>query len=261
VREDFPKTVLDTLAKRVGYRCSNPCCRKLTSGPHTSEAKVVNIGVAAHIAAASPGGPRYDPSMSSEQRRAAENGIWLCQTCGKLVDNDEVRYPAALLREWRRKAEEAALQDIESSHRGTISEGEHSIRFGVEDWKVWRERGNLHDDAVVFISEWRRGDVRFSGTVRLRNNLGWDDQLHRFRAEFRKGDQPLFTDSYVLDDKPVVLPPRKWVSLDLSHGLRDHSIAETADSVWLLAETVGDNVRFEWLLAKLAVRIADLEEA
>ncbi len=107
MRDDFPKAVAETLAKRVGHHCSNPSCRKLTSGPHTEEAKAVNVGVAAHITAASSGGPRYDPFLTPEQRRSVDNGIWLCQTCGKLVDNDEARYPAMQLREWRQKAEES----------------------------------------------------------------------------------------------------------------------------------------------------------
>ncbi len=262
VRDDFPKAILETLAKRVGYRCSNPSCRKLTSGPHTDEAKVVNVGVAGHITAASPGGPRYDPSLSTEQRRSADNGIWLCQTCGKLVDNDETRFPVQLLREWRRQAEEAARQEVESAPLDLAAHGEHSIRFGVDDWKVWRERGNLPGDGVWFISGWRRGDVRFSCTVRLRNDLEWEDQLHRFRADFRRGNQSLFTDTYVLDDdKPVVLPSRKWVSLDVCHGLRERSVIEAADSIWLVSEAVGDNVQFEWLLAKPAVKVDDLEEA
>jgi hypothetical protein len=261
VRDDFPKTVLETLAKRVGYRCSNPACRKLTSGPHTDDTKALNVGVGAHITAASPGGPRYDTALTAEQRRSADNGVWLCHTCGKLVDNDEMRYPIALLREWRQKAEEAALQEIESLQQGTAAYGEHSIRFAVDDWQVWRERGKLPGDKVVFLDGWRRGDVRYSCTIRLRNNLEWEDQLHRFRAEFRRSDQTIFTDTYVLDDdKPVVLPPRKWVSLDVCHGLRDHSIAETVDSLWLVAEAVGDNVRYEWLLAKLAVKVDELEE-
>ena len=115
MRDDFSKPVVETLAKRVGNRCSNPACRKLTSGPHTDESKAVNVGIGGHITAASPGGPRYDPSLTPEQRRSADNGIWLCQTCGKLVDNDEVRFPATLLREWRQKAEDAARQEVESS--------------------------------------------------------------------------------------------------------------------------------------------------
>ncbi len=261
MRDDFPKVVLETLAKRVGYRCSNPSCRKLTSGPHTDDAKSVNVGVGAHITAASPGGPRYDPSLTPDQRRSAENGVWLCQTCGKLVDNDEGRYSVAQLRQWRQVAEDAARQEVECLQPGVSTRGEHSIRFGVDDWNVWRERGNLPGDTVVFIDGWRRGDVRYSCVVRFRNDLEWEEQLHRFKADFRKGDQSLFTDTYVLDDKPVVLPPRKWVSLDVNHGLRDQSIAEAVDSVWLVAETVGDNVRFEWLLAKLAVKVDQLEEA
>lgn len=136
----------------------------------------------------------------------------------------------------------------------------HLICFGVDDWKVWREQGNLASDSLVCHSEWRRGDFRYSCTVRLRNDMEWQDQIHRFGAEFRKGDVSLFRDTYVLDNETVVLPPRKWVSLNIDHGLRDRSIAETADSVWLVAEGVGDNVRFEWLLAKLAVKMDDLEE-
>jgi hypothetical protein len=148
-------------ANRVGYRCSNPARRKLTSGPHTDETKALNVGVGAHITAASPGGPRYDPSLSAVQRGSAENGIWLCQTCAKLVDNDEVRYTVPLLREWRQKAEEIALQEIESSQPKKSALEERAIRFSVDDWNVWREQGNLPGDALVFISGWRRGEVRY----------------------------------------------------------------------------------------------------
>lgn len=48
MRDDFPKHVVETLAKRVGNRCSNPGCRKRTSGPHTEDDKALNIGLAGH---------------------------------------------------------------------------------------------------------------------------------------------------------------------------------------------------------------------
>lgn len=98
---------------RVGVRCSNLLCRKLTTGPRTESPHIINIGVAAHITAASPGGPRYDLSLSSQQRESPENGIWLCQNCGKLIDNDPARYPAEVLREWKAKAEASALAGLE----------------------------------------------------------------------------------------------------------------------------------------------------
>ncbi len=112
-RDDFSKQTLDTLAKRVGVRCSNPSCRKLTTGPRTESYHVVNIGVGAHITAAAPGGPRHDPSLTPEQRQSPENGIWLCQNCAKLIDNNPPRYPVGVLRDWKTQAEASALAEIE----------------------------------------------------------------------------------------------------------------------------------------------------
>ena len=114
MRHDFLHKTIDTLAKRVGTRCSNPACRKLTTGPGVDPSRVVNIGAAAHITAASPGGPRYDPGLSPDERRAPENGIWLYQNCAKLVDSDPLRYSTALLREWKERVETEVLSSIES---------------------------------------------------------------------------------------------------------------------------------------------------
>ena len=76
--------------------------------------KTVNIGVAAHIAAAAPGGPRYDDKMTPEERCGIENAVWLCQNCAKLIDNDPPRYTTDLLRRCRRLSEEAAMLGVES---------------------------------------------------------------------------------------------------------------------------------------------------
>jgi hypothetical protein len=114
MRNDFSNQTKAILAKRVGFRCSNPHCRQLTSGPHTEPTGSINIGVAAHITAASPGGPRYDVYISAEKRKSQDNGIWLCEKCAKLVDSDEVRYTVGKLREWKRIAEAETLKQIES---------------------------------------------------------------------------------------------------------------------------------------------------
>ena len=113
MRDDFDAKTKEVLARRVGYRCSNPDCRKLTSGPQEDPAKAVSIGVAAHITAASEGGPRYDPSLSPEERRSVDNGLWLCQNCAKLIDSDVQRYTLELLREWKRQAEQRARDEVE----------------------------------------------------------------------------------------------------------------------------------------------------
>ena len=101
MRDDFTEEVKRTLAARVGNHCSNPGCRALTSGPQVDPGKALNVGVAAHITAAAPAGPRYNPLLLSQERCHADNGIWLCQTCAKLVDNDPSQFPAHVLRAWK----------------------------------------------------------------------------------------------------------------------------------------------------------------
>lgn len=69
---------------------------------------MTNIGVAAHISAASPGGARYDATLTPEMRSDAANGIWLCQTHAKLIDDDEFTYTSAVLSDWKETAEQMA---------------------------------------------------------------------------------------------------------------------------------------------------------
>ena len=111
-RDEFSKTTKDTLAKRVGYFCSFESCGAVTVGPASSEKRVANVGVASHIAAAAPGGPRFDATMTPEERKSESNGIWLCQIHGKHVDDDTALYEVARLREEKKKAEERAQARI-----------------------------------------------------------------------------------------------------------------------------------------------------
>lgn len=110
-RDDFRAPVIRTIAQRAGYRCSNQTCLRPTIGPDGAD-KSASIGVAAHITAAAEGGPRYDPSLTPEERGAAENGIWLCQTCSRLVDVDVAGHPVNQLKEWKTFAEMRAYLGI-----------------------------------------------------------------------------------------------------------------------------------------------------
>lgn len=114
MRDDFAKGTIELFAKRVGFRCSRPACRRPTSGPQVDQGKTINVGVAAHIRAASSGGPRYDPTMTSEQRSSHENGIWLCAFCERLIDRDVTRYPADVLLAWKATAEAMAAAELAS---------------------------------------------------------------------------------------------------------------------------------------------------
>ncbi|MBN2187047.1 MAG: hypothetical protein JW732_06320 [Dehalococcoidia bacterium] len=100
-RDDFPERVKRIVAQRAAYFCSRPECRNLTLGPHSDPEKALSNGVAAHICAASPGGPRFDPTQTEEERRSLDNAIWLCHSCSDLVDKDEQAFPKEVLREWK----------------------------------------------------------------------------------------------------------------------------------------------------------------
>jgi hypothetical protein len=108
-RDDFTASVIRTLAARVNLCCSNPGCHAPTSGPDTG-AGSINVGVAAHITAASPGGPRYEDGMAPDERASAKNGIWLCQRCAKQVDSDPADYGVEVLQAWKITAEHQAAR-------------------------------------------------------------------------------------------------------------------------------------------------------
>ena len=79
MRDDFTEDVKRVLANRVGHECSNPDCRASTSGPQADSTKALNLGVAAHITAASPRGPRFDQSLAGGPALSspAQNTKWV----------------------------------------------------------------------------------------------------------------------------------------------------------------------------------------
>lgn len=112
IEDRFKQPVIAILVKRAANRCSNPDCGAITSGPTEDPNDAVNVGEAAHIYGANPGSARYEPSMTSTERSAITNAIWLCSNCHKLVDNDPYRYPAGLLFEWQRAHERRIAERV-----------------------------------------------------------------------------------------------------------------------------------------------------
>jgi hypothetical protein len=124
-----------TLSQRVGLRCSNPDCGADTAGPQADPSKIANIGVAAHITAASPGGCRYDVSMATQERKSVKNGIWLCQNCAKKIDTSAKEYSVKALLVWKESAERDAkyrLGKTRNVSRSTRSRAEANIRHELK---------------------------------------------------------------------------------------------------------------------------------
>ncbi len=161
-RDDFSKVTKDVLARRVGLRCSNPTCRAPTSGPHSDASKSINLGVAAHITAAASGGPRFDPSASSEDRASIENAIWLCQNCAKLIDTDAQAYSSSTLYRWKVAAEGEALRGMGAPQHSEFfpqpSLALHAPlpRIGGHDYDQAREM-LIHAGWQPYMNHWSRG--------------------------------------------------------------------------------------------------------
>jgi hypothetical protein len=105
-RDDFDRSTIAAVAKRSAFQCA--ICSAVTVGASAEGPNaVINVGVAAHIAAASPRGPRYDSSMTPIQRSSIENAIWLCQTHAKLIDDDCVEWTSERLHYIKRDHEQS----------------------------------------------------------------------------------------------------------------------------------------------------------
>lgn len=134
MRDDFSRKTVELLAKRAGNVCSNPNCRRSTFGAAADPDKWINIGSAAHITAAAPGGPRYDPLLTPQQRCHHSNGIWLCATDAKIVDSDATHFTVEKLHEWKKVAEQRSFLEIVTLTPGAgtvadVLEGEVSDEF------------------------------------------------------------------------------------------------------------------------------------
>jgi len=112
---------------RVGGLCSNPSCARPTFGPLSSDSqKHQDLGVAAHINAASKNGPRYDASQDDSERHGINNGIWLCQHCAALIDKgDGGDFSAEKLKNWKAVSEKTALNRL---HESSTSLKRRSVR-------------------------------------------------------------------------------------------------------------------------------------
>jgi hypothetical protein len=150
----FNKLVVATLAKRSANRCANPDCGAVTSGPTDDPNGAVNVGEAAHIYGANPGSARYDPEMTSAERSAITNAIWLCGNCHKLIDDDPLRHPAGLMFEWQR-AHENRVSELVGKAAAEIRhryEKRHLEEFGRLSYRAERiilEKGNAWEHRLT----------------------------------------------------------------------------------------------------------------
>lgn len=142
-RDNFTKEKAKIIAERAAYLCSNPECRMITSGPHSDNNKSLKNGIAAHICAASVGGPRYDPNQTPEERSSVSNGIWLCHNCSDLSDKDTIKYTTEVLIGWNK----VHAEYIEKERKQNFS----SIGQGGKGGKIFIFTDQLSGDGLITV--------------------------------------------------------------------------------------------------------------
>lgn len=113
------------------------------AGSEDRKSGLTMVGVAAHITAAAPGGPRYDSLMGHDERSSESNGIWTCQIHGKFIDDNPSVCTTEELRSWKGQHEKWVFDRVASGEEFALPgitrvrfknvgalRGEHEFRLG-----------------------------------------------------------------------------------------------------------------------------------
>ncbi|SDF94411.1 hypothetical protein SAMN05660324_1385 [Klenkia brasiliensis] len=121
MRDRVPPAQEKVVISRSGNKCAYPDCGVvLTISPKNSGDRPKATGKVAHIAAASPGGPRYDESMTAQERGSADNLIYLCGPHHDAIDSQLEHHTRELLLTAKRRHEQAVDRAVRSA-LGTVS--------------------------------------------------------------------------------------------------------------------------------------------
>ena len=207
MRDNFSKKTKELLAKRVAFRCSFPGCHRITIGPSKEDNEsVINLGEAAHINAASQNGPRYDESMTPEERRSISNGIWMCRHHARMIDADFINYSESTLRQWKELAEKRTYELLEEFGKEEVKLPTTLIAIGgqivVEGIWLKIEREKWSFEVIKFVLGDYDKLFDFTTSDHLKNN--------RYIVVETQGDGRLLTQN------PILIQNKDKINLEVA---------------------------------------------
>jgi tetratricopeptide (TPR) repeat protein len=120
-RKPISESTLKRLFSLSGNKCAFPGCQtRLVDRDKNFLAQIC------HIEAAEPGGQRYNPNQTDDERRSYRNLIILCANHHKVTD-DVVKYPTSRLAEMKLNHEENYLEDKFSVETPTLKQAQNNI--------------------------------------------------------------------------------------------------------------------------------------
>jgi len=176
---------------------------------------------------ASAGGPHYNAAQTLEARRSKENGLWLCQNCGRLVDADPEKFTVDQLTRWKSDAQTRAFRELVASGAALAEElarveatiaGDdrpHDAEFDTVFEKV---RAAAATDLVTY----RRGPMWSGDAIELTLRIDGDNEAPSFSIS----KLPLAVE--VAPEVTIVAPPGTGKTTTLlqlaGHALNANSI-------------------------------------
>jgi hypothetical protein len=161
-----PKTIRELFLKS-GNLCAFPNCPSLMM-----DEKGVFIGQLCHIEAAEPGGERFRPDMTNEQRRSVGNLMLMCYPHHQ-VTNNVSEYPVP------------RMKKMKAEHEQRFSSPDRAILERLTDWTTVEQPtgvsnlGRLND-----VMDWNQGESELSVSVKELNRF--IEKLHRVPIEVRR---------------------------------------------------------------------------
>ena len=177
-----------TISRRMSKKCwrsalgiyaPTQIAGSATAGPLDDPAKAVNIGVAAHITAASPGGPRFDDTLTSESAHLTRMAFGCVRTTASTVALTRAVSPSIFCAGGRLR-QARALQAIEAPAR------QSDRASSVERDAICRALLELHDTGVHKILNAARAPQHLRDSYPLewlRKAQQWDADVRRVMVE------------------------------------------------------------------------------
>ena len=141
-RIEFSAKTKRLIADRAGNQCSFPTCGRRTVSADPATASPSSDGFASHIHSAAAGGPRGRGGLTENELRSQANGIWLCGTHARLVDNNRgVAFPPEVLLSYKCLQEARVVKE----HQGLYSPigWLHEVEVGTNPLFVERQKVRL----------------------------------------------------------------------------------------------------------------------
>lgn len=182
---DFSQKTIEHLAASAGYRCAR--CFIKTSFYDPADGKRKGLGRAAHIVAASPGGPRADSDYTIEQLKSADNGVHLCANCADVVDRIPENYPITKLKTLQSNAVEKAQSPIlrpTNSVPLTFDQGCRLHNFVLKVESIIHGVDLFSPNEFIFRGQWTEDRVRDAAIFANHQCIG----IERINHEFNSGE-------------------------------------------------------------------------